>query len=287
MPVDYDAFRTKPWGERIRLFNDISAEEKAELVRTHISRWVDAHRQSLTTAQVEVLEEWMAFIQPPLYVEPRNETSSVRREALEARTAALFSREEMMEALTMHWDRALAIASVIGVSASSTHSFSKTPQLFIRLLEGLGVDGDAHQGVTVRHRSRVARDPSQPNLRQVHLIHGEILEELRTAGFNVRPGDLGENVTTSGIDLLSLPRGTRLRLGSDAVVEITGLRNPCSQLDRFQNGLMVAVLARDEAGNLVRKAGVMAIVIAGGIVRVSDPIVADLPAMPHEPLGVV
>ena len=176
---------------------------------------------------------------------------------------------------------------MIGVSASSTHSFSKSPQRSVRLLAGLGVEGDAHQGVTVRHRSRVARDPSQPNLRQVHLIHGELLDELRAAGFNVSPGDLGENVTTSGIDLLALPRGSRLRLGSDAVIEVTGLRNPCVQLDRLQNGLMAAVLARDEAGNLVRKAGVMAVVIAGGVVRVSDPIVADLPAMPYEPLGVV
>ena len=179
------------------------------------------------------------------------------------------------------------IASVIGVAASPTHSFSKSPQSSIRLLEGLGVEGDAHQGVTVRHRSRVSRDPSQPNLRQVHLIHDELLDELRAAGFDVMPGDLGENVTTSGIDLLALPRRSRLRLGPDAVVEITGLRNPCAQLDQFQNGLLAAVLARDEAGNLVRKAGVMAVVIAGGIVRVSDPIVAHLPAAPHVPLDVV
>jgi MOSC domain-containing protein YiiM len=178
-------------------------------------------------------------------------------------------------------------ASIIGVASSATHTFSKAPQSSIRLVEGLGVEGDAHQGATVRHRSRVARDPSQPNLRQVHLIHGELLEELRSAGFNVKSGDLGENVTTAGIDLLALPRGARLRLGSDAVIEITGLRNPCYQLDHFQNGLTAAVLDRDDSGNLVRKAGVMAIVVSGGIVRVADPINVELPDLPHVPLGVV
>jgi MOSC domain-containing protein YiiM len=159
--------------------------------------------------------------------------------------------------------------------------------LFVRLVEGLGVEGDAHAGATVRHRSRVARDPAQPNLRQVHLIHGELLEELRAAGFKVAPGDLGENVTTQGIDLLSLPRGARLRLGADAIVEITGLRNPCVQLDRFQTGLTAAVLARDDAGNLVRKSGVMAVVITGGLVQASDPVEVELPAPPHKPLAVV
>ena len=159
--------------------------------------------------------------------------------------------------------------------------------MFIRLVEGLGVEGDAHSGATVKHRSRVARDPSQPNLRQVHLIHNELLEELRAAGFDVAPSDLGENVTTQGIDLLALPRGSRLRLGSDAIVEITGLRNPCAQLDKFQKGLTAAVLDRDDAGNLVRKSGVMAVVISSGIVQVADPIVVELPALPHEPLVVV
>lgn len=189
------------------------------------------------------------------------------------------------ERLPMHWSS--VIATVICVAASATHTFSKSPRLFVRLVEGLGVEGDAHFGATVRHRSRVARDPSQPNLRQVHLIHGELLEELRAAGFNVVPGDLGENVTTEGIDLLALPRGSRLRLGSDAIVEITGLRNPCAQLDRFQTGLMAAVLARDDAGNLVRKSGVMAVVITGGLVQASDPIVVELPAPRHDPLAVV
>jgi MOSC domain-containing protein YiiM len=136
-------------------------------------------------------------------------------------------------------------------------------------------------GETVKHRSRVAADPTAPNLRQVHLIHAELHDELSAAGFRVEPGDMGENVTTRGIDLLTLPRGTRLLLGRDAVVEITGLRNPCAQLDRFQNGLMQAVLGRDADGNLVRKAGIMGIVVAGGEVRPGDAIRAVLPPEPH------
>ncbi|NJP24853.1 MOSC domain-containing protein [Microbispora hainanensis] len=173
---------------------------------------------------------------------------------------------------------------VIAVSRSATHTFSKTPLESIRLLAGLGVEGDAHAGVTVKHRSRVARDPSQPNLRQVHLVHAELHDELREAGFAVREGDMGENVTTRGVDLLALPTGTRLRLGETAVVEVTGLRNPCAQLNGFQDGLMKAVLDRDEEGNLVRKAGVMGIVIEGGEVRPGDPIYVEPPAGPHEPL---
>ncbi|MEV4295575.1 MOSC domain-containing protein [Microbispora rosea] len=173
---------------------------------------------------------------------------------------------------------------VTAVSRSATHTFSKTPLESIRLLAGLGVEGDAHAGVTVKHRSRVARDPSRPNLRQVHLVHAELHDELREAGFAVREGDMGENVTTRGVDLLALPTGTRLRLGETAVVEVTGLRNPCVQLDGFQDGLMKAVLDRDEEGNLVRKAGVMGIVVAGGEVRPGDPIRVEPPAGPHRPL---
>lgn len=146
------------------------------------------------------------------------------------------------------------------------------------------MEGDAHLGETVKHRSRVARDPSQPNLRQVHLIHAELHDELRAAGFVVSAGQMGENVTTCGIDLLGLPTGTRLRLGETAVVEVTGLRNPCNQLDRFQSGLMAAVLGRDEHGALIRKAGVMAIVLADGEVRPGDPILVELPPAPHRSL---
>ncbi len=173
---------------------------------------------------------------------------------------------------------------VTAVSRGATHTFSKAPLESIRLLAGLGVEGDAHAGVTVKHRSRVARDPSQPNLRQVHLVHAELHDELREAGFAVREGDMGENVTTRGVDLLALPTGTRLHLGETAVVEVTGLRNPCVQLDGFQAGLMKAVLDRDEEGNLVRKAGVMGIVVAGGEVRPGDPIRVEPPAGPHQPL---
>jgi MOSC domain-containing protein YiiM len=171
--------------------------------------------------------------------------------------------------------------TVQAVSCSPTHTFAKSNQGSIRLLTGLGVEGDAHLGETVKHRSRVARDPSQPNLRQVHLIHAELHDELRVAGFAVSAGQMGENVTTYGIDLLGLPTGTRLRLGKTAVVEVTGLRNPCIQLDRFQPGLMAAVLGRDEHGALIRKAGVMAIVLTDGEVRPGDPIIVELPPTPH------
>jgi MOSC domain-containing protein YiiM len=154
----------------------------------------------------------------------------------------------------------------------------------IRLLRGLGVEGDAHFGQTVKHRSRVRRDPTQPNLRQLHLIHEELHEELREAGLTVFPVQMGENVTTRGVDLLELPAGTRLHLGDTAVVEVTGLRNPCVQLDRLQPGLMAATLGRDEQGGLVRKTGVMSIVLADGEVRPGDPIRVELPPEPHGPL---
>jgi len=176
------------------------------------------------------------------------------------------------------------MGSVVAFSARSGHHFSKTPALSIRLLTGLGVAGDAHMGETVKHRSRVRRDPTQPNLRQVHLIHAELFSELRGKGFVVQPADLGENITTDGIDLLALPTGTRLHLGASAVVEVTGLRNPCIQIDRFQKGLMAATLDRDAAGDLVRKAGVMSIVISDGDIRPGDAIRVELPAPPHHPL---
>ena len=178
-------------------------------------------------------------------------------------------------------------AVVTAVSCSPTHSFSKPNQDCIRLLAGLGVEGDAHLGTKVKHSSRVKKDPSQPNLRQVHLIHAELHDELRAAGFHVSAGDMGENVTTRGIDLLALPAGARLRLGDAAVVEVTGLRNPCVQIDRFQPGLMAAVLGRDAEGNLVRKAGIMAVVLTGGDVRPGDAIRVELLPEPHRPLDVV
>jgi MOSC domain-containing protein YiiM len=176
---------------------------------------------------------------------------------------------------------------VAAVGCSPTHTLTKPVTTSIRLVAGLGIEGDAHQGVTVKHRSRVAKDPSAPNLRQVHLMHAELFDELRAAGFSVAAGQMGENVTTSGIDLLALPTGSRLRLGRGAIVEVTGLRNPCRQLNTLQPGLMNATLARDAAGNLVRKAGIMAIVVAGGQVNEGDRIAIELPPPPHQPLAPV
>lgn len=171
----------------------------------------------------------------------------------------------------------MTAAQVSAVHTSNLHSFSKFTEPSIRLLTGLGVEGDAHAGRTVKHRSRVARDPGAANLRQVHLLHAELFDELMEGGFAVWPGDLGENITTRGLDLLALPTGTLLCLGDSAVVELTGLRNPCSQLDRFQKGLMAATLDRNAQGELVRKAGVMAIVVADGEVRSGDSIRTILP----------
>ncbi|MCC6720134.1 MAG: MOSC domain-containing protein [Acetobacteraceae bacterium] len=178
-------------------------------------------------------------------------------------------------------------ATILAVARNPRHRFSKPVCDAITLLEGLGVEGDAHAGVTVRHRSRVARNPAQPNLRQVHLIHAELFAELAAAGFSIAPGDMGENVTTSGIDLLALPVGAILRLGEAAEIAITGLRNPCVQLDHFTPGLMAATLGHDAGGNLVRKAGVMATVRRGGVVRAGDAIAVVLPPAPHRYLAPV
>ena len=172
-------------------------------------------------------------------------------------------------------------AHVTSVSLSGTHKFSKGTAQEITLLAGLGVEGDAHCGVTVKHRSRVARDPTQPNLRQVHLIHSELFDELATQGFAIAAGQIGENIGTRHIDLLGLPVGAQLHIGETAIVELTGLRNPCEQLNAHQAGLTAAVLGRAADGSLVRKAGVMSVVIAGGIVRAGDAIAVTLPALPH------
>lgn len=175
-------------------------------------------------------------------------------------------------------------ARVVGVNRDAAHRFSKLPAAEITLVPGLGVAGDAHAGVTVQHLSRVRRDPTAPNLRQVHLIAAELLDELTASGFDVAPGRLGENVTTSGVDLLALPAGTQLQLGSDALIEVTGLRNPCVQLDRCQPGLQRAVLDRAPDGALIRRAGVMAVVLRGGTVRAGDPIVVTVPDGDPRPL---
>ncbi|MFS4093966.1 MOSC domain-containing protein [Streptomyces sp. AF1A] len=175
-------------------------------------------------------------------------------------------------------------ATVVAVSRHEVYSFTKPNRESIRLLAGLGVEGDVHAGVTVKHRSRVRQDPTQPNLRQVHLIHEELFEEVGEAGFRVGPGELGENITTRGIHLLGLPTGTLLRIGDEAVVEVTGLRNPCAQIDGFQHGLLKQVVARAEDGRLVRKAGIMGVVRTGGVVRPGDGIGVELPAGPHRSL---
>ena len=157
--------------------------------------------------------------------------------------------------------------TVSAVSSNGTYSFTKPNHESITLLAGLGVEGDVHAGTTVKHRVRMRKDPSQPNLRQVHLIHAELFDEVRAAGFEVAAGQLGENVTTRGIDLLGLPKGARLRLGEEAVVEVTGLRNPCAQIDNFQKGLMKQVVGRDADGNVRFRAGIMSVVVSGGVVR--------------------
>ncbi|MGW2618910.1 MOSC domain-containing protein [Streptomyces sp. NPDC001500] len=174
--------------------------------------------------------------------------------------------------------------TVTAVSSNGAYSFSKPNRDSVRLLTGLGVEGDVHAGVTVKHRSRVAQDPTQPNLRQVHLIHEELFAEVGGEGFPVAAGELGENITTRGIDLLGLPVGTLLRIGDEAVLEVTGLRNPCRQIDDFQDGLLKQVVGRDEAGNIVRRAGIMSIVREGGMVRPGDAIEAELPEGPHRTL---
>lgn len=174
--------------------------------------------------------------------------------------------------------------AVVSVNSSPTHTMQKTPRSGITLLEGLGVEGDAHSGETVKHRSRVAQDPLQPNLRQVHLIHQELLTELSEKGFQIEPGQMGENITTQGIDLLGLPKDTILSIGPEARVRVTGLRNPCVQLDGIQPGLMKAVLDKDENGNLIRKAGIMGVVVNGGKICPGDKITFSLPPEPHEKL---
>ena len=198
------------------------------------------------------------------------------------------------------------VAQVVAVSRDATHRFSKVPCEAITLMEGMGVLGDAHAGTLVQHRSRVRRDPNQPNLRQVHLIHAELLDEARAAGHDVGPGSLGENILTEGLDLLALPADTRLRIGS-AVLRVTGLRNPCRQINDYSAGLLKVVVARTDGAastsevtlsatggaesvdgvDIVRKAGVMAVIESGGTVRPGMPIDVVLPEEPHRPLAPV
>ncbi|MFF8952989.1 MOSC domain-containing protein [Streptomyces sp. NPDC014940] len=175
-------------------------------------------------------------------------------------------------------------ATVTAVSSNGAYSFTKPNRERITLLAGLGVEGDVHAGVTVKHRSRVAQDPTRPNLRQVHLIHEELFEEVGASGFRVAAGELGENITTRGLDLLGLPTGALLRIGDEAVVEVTGLRNPCRQIDDFQRGLLKQVVGRDTDGRVRYRAGVMGVVKVGGVVRAGDAISVELPDGPHRAL---
>lgn len=178
------------------------------------------------------------------------------------------------------------VPAVVAVARSATHSFSKPVVEFIDLVEGVGVAGDAHSGTTVQHLHRLEQNPDKPNLRQVHLIHAELLDELASAGFVVGPGELGENITTRGLDLLGLPVGTRLGIG-EVVVTVTGLRNPCHQIEEFRSGLLKRVLHRNENGEVERLTGVMGIVSRGGTVRAGDGITIELPAEPHHTLTTV
>jgi MOSC domain-containing protein YiiM len=173
---------------------------------------------------------------------------------------------------------------VTAVSRSEEYTFTKPVRSSITLLAGLGVEGDVHQGVTVKHRSRVAQDPTQPNLRQVHLMHAELFDELQGKGFEIEPGEIGENITTRGIDLLGLPTGTLLHVGPEAVVEVTGLRNPCVQIDGFSKGMLKEVVGKGPDGELIRRAGIMSVVLVGGVVSPGDEIRVELPAEPHRPL---
>jgi MOSC domain-containing protein YiiM len=177
--------------------------------------------------------------------------------------------------------------TIIAVSRSAQHTFSKPNQPVINLIAGIGVEGDAHAGKKVKHRYLVGLDATKPNIRQVHLMQAELFDEVNAKGFHVEPGQLGENITTRGVDLLALPTGTKLEIGSDVVVELTALRNPCVQIGNFQKGLLKAVIDKDEEGHVIHKAGVMGIVLVGGEIRPNDSIIIDLPAEPHHCLEYV
>ena len=176
---------------------------------------------------------------------------------------------------------------VVAVSCNAQHTFSKPNQSVIKLIEGVGVEGDAHAGKTVKHRYLVGLDSTKPNLRQVHLMQAELFDELNAKGFSVGPGQLGENITTRGVDLLALPRGTKLTIGAETVIELTALRNPCFQIDHFQKGMLKAVLDKGEDGRVIRKAGVMGIVLTGGEIRPKSSIMIELPSEPHQSLEYV
>ncbi|TFC73629.1 MOSC domain-containing protein [Cryobacterium sp. TMS1-20-1] len=177
--------------------------------------------------------------------------------------------------------------TVVSVSRDDLHRFSKPAVASIRLLAGIGVEGDSHAGVTVQHRYAKKRNPLAPNLCQVHFMAAELFDDLVPTGYTVTPGELGENVTTAGIDLMTLPLGTRLHLGADAVVSITGMRSPCSLINGYQKGLMKQLITTDAVGTVHRRGGIMGVVVTGGVVKPGDGIRVELPAGEHVPLGVV
>jgi MOSC domain-containing protein YiiM len=180
------------------------------------------------------------------------------------------------------------VSFIVATSRSSTHGFSKQPQPSLRFIAGEGIEGDAHRGATTQHLYLKRKNPAQPNLAQVHLFASEMLAELAALGFTLQPGEIGENILTRGIDLLAVPRGTKLHLGPEAVVEVTGLRTPCSQIDQHRHGLQQHLWGpRDASGQKTRRCGIMAIVLTGGVVRPDDAIRITLPPQPHEPLGPV
>ena len=176
---------------------------------------------------------------------------------------------------------------VYSVHASSTHSIRKENRSYIHIIEGFGVEGDAHAGKKVKHRYLVRKDPERPNLRQVHFISYEIYEDLRQSGFNILEGEMGENITTVGIDLMNLPLDTIFRIGGDVELKITGMREPCHLLDEIQNGLMKATVSKNEEGHIIRKAGIMSVVIKGGIVQSGDPIEIIYPKRPWQKMSTV
>jgi len=181
----------------------------------------------------------------------------------------------------------MGFATVIAVASDSAHNFSKITKPAITLIAGFGVEGDAHAGKTVQHLWDKKKTPDAPNLRQVHLVHEEIFAELAEQGFTVGPGDIGENIVTRGIDLLSLPLGTHLEFESGALVELTGLRDPCRKLNKIQDGLIHKFVYKNDEGKRSVKSGVMSIVLMGGEIRPEDEITVKLPDGPHQPLPIL
>jgi MOSC domain-containing protein YiiM len=171
-------------------------------------------------------------------------------------------------------------SSVVAVHRKEEYGVFKEIQESVHLVKGFGVQGDAHMGTLVQHRYNKKQNPNQPNLRQVHLIQAELFDDLKELGLIVKPGEMGENITTRNIDIINLPLDTKLHLGDSAILQLTGLREPCGQLNTVQKGLKNAVL--DESGK--SRVGVMSVVLRGGAVKADDLIRVELPSEPHQDL---